>query len=472
MAQKILLIDQDSDRGSTLRAELSLLGYEIFHATDRLQALNLPPTRRFDAILADTRALRAGAGQATNVLQNFGQTTPIIVLTDLDEMEEAAKALRAGAFLYLVRPVSRDQLQAALERALATGMLNGDEGVVPVRSKTTVLSPSVLGFTGEMHHVLIQALKASQSDANVFLFGESGTGKELFAHAIHARSTRAKHPFVPVDCAAIPENLLEAELFGYEKGSFTGAAGTKAGLMEAANHGTLFLDEVAELPLSLQPKLLRALQERQHRRLGGLKFIDFDMRVISATNRDLHRLVHDGRFRDDLFYRLHVLPIRLPPLRERPHDVAILAQHFLTRYGGARHPPIRTLEPDTVLVLQKYPWPGNVRELQNAIEYACAVAEDDTIRLCDLPLELHSLEKPGPEPAATGRFSAKFKTARARFEIEWVSELLKRHNGNVSAAAKAAEVDRKTLYYLLNKHQLSSARDIPAHRPPLRVVKS
>lgn len=469
MAQAILLIDRDSDRVSKLRAELSLLGYETFHATDPLQALNLPPTQRFDAILADTRALRAGVGQATNLLQNCG---PIIVLTDLEEMEKAAKALRAGAFLYLVRPVSRDQLRAALERAITTGTLNGDEGVVRLRSKNTALSPSVLGFTGEMHHVLIQALKASQSDANIFLFGESGTGKELFAHAIHARSARAKHPFVPIDCAALPENLLEAELFGYEKGAFTGAAGTKTGLMEAANHGTLFLDEVAELPLSLQPKLLRALQERQHRRLGGLKFIDFGMRVISATNRDLPGLVRDGRFRDDLFYRLHVLPIRLPPLRERPHDVAVLAQHFLAIYGGARHPPIRTLEPDTVLVLQEYPWPGNVRELQNAIEYACAVAEDDTVRPCDLPLELHRLQKLRPESAATGRFSTKFKIARARFEIEYVSELLKRYNGNVSAAAKAAGVDRKTLYYLLNKHQLSSVRDTPAHRPPLRVVKS
>ena len=222
----------------------------------------------------------------------------------------------------------------------------------------------------------------------------------------------------------------------------------------------------------LQPKLLRALQERQHRRLGGLQIINFDIRVISATNRDLRSSVSEGRFREDLFYRLHVLPIHLPSLRKRPNDVAALAQHFLGQYGGPRHPPIRRLAPDALRILQEYSWPGNVRELQNAIEYACAVAEIDTIRPIDLPLDLRSQPNAQPEPSPSGRLSAKFKAAKARFEMEYVSELLRQHDGNFSAAAKAAGVDRKTLYYLLNKHQVRYVREIPSRQPRLRVVKA
>lgn len=469
MAQIILLIEQDSDRVSALRSELSSLGYEALHASDRIEALNLHRAHRFDAVLADLELWRAGADEPSNILGDFANAPPIIILTELAGIARAAQALKAGAFLYLVRPLSRDKLQVALERALASRILHTENVASNEHPRPRALSPCLIGSSRKMRQTLDQAFKAARSEASVFLFGESGTGKELVAHAIHAQSTRAKFPFVPIDCASLPENLLEAELFGYEKGAFTGTVRAKPGLMEAANHGTLFLDEIGELPLALQPKLLRALQERQHRRLGGLQIINFDIRVISATNRDLRSAVSEGRFRTDLFYRLHVLPIHLPPLRETPDGVAALAQHFLGQYGGTRHPPIRSLEPAALRMLQEYSWPGNVRELQNVIEYACAVAEDDTIRPGDLPLELRNQPKARPEPS--GRLSAKFKAAKAYFEVEYVSELLKRHNGNVSAAAKAAGVDRKTLYYLLNKHHINSVRDIPAHRPRLRVVK-
>lgn len=471
MAQTVLLIEQNSDRGSALRSEVSSLGYETFHATDRHEALNLRRIHRFDAVLADLDIWRSGADEPSNLLVDFADTPPVIVLTELAEVAAAAQALKSGAFLYLVHPFSRDELQVALERAFTSLTLHTENTVSDQQSRHGAFSRSVIGSSRKMRETFDQALKAARSEANVFLFGESGTGKELIAHAIHAQSKRGKHPFVPIDCASLPENLLETELFGYEKGAFTGAVRAKPGLMEAANHGTLFLDEIVELPLALQPKLLRALQERQHRRVGGMQFINFDIRVISATNRDLHSFVSQGRFREDLFYRLHVLPIHVPPLRERPDGVAALAQRYLAQYGGARHPPIFRLEPDALRVLQGYSWPGNVRELQNVIEYACAVAEGDTIRSGDLPLDLRNQPKARPEPSPSGRLSAKFKAAKARFEVEYVSELLKRHNGNVSAAAKAAGVDRKTLYYLLNKHHISSVRDIPAHRPRLRVVK-
>jgi DNA-binding NtrC family response regulator len=471
MAHIILLIEQDSDRVSALRSEVSSLGYETFHATDRLEALNLHRAHRFDAVLADLDVWRAGADEPSNILGDFADASPVIILTELAGIARAAQALKAGAFLYLVRPLSRDQLQMALERAFASRALRTGNAASDQHPRPSAISPSFIGSSRKMRVTLDQALTAARSEASVFLFGESGTGKELVAHAIHAQSARAKHPFVPVDCASLPDNLLEAELFGYEKGAFTGAASAKPGLMETANHGTLFLDEIGELPLALQPKLLRALQERQHRRVGGLRFINFDVRVISATNRDLRGAISEGRFRADLFYPFHVLPIHLPSLRESPDGVAALAQHFLGQYGGTRHPPIRSLEPAALRMLQEYSWPGNVRELQNVIEYACAVAEDDTIQPADLPLDLRSQPTARAEPSPSGRLSAKFKAAKASFEVEYVSELLKRHNGNVSAAAKAAGVDRKTLYYLLNKHHINSVRDIPARRPRLRVVK-
>lgn len=472
MAQIVLLIEQDSDSVSALRSELASLGYKTFHARDRLEALNLHRAHRFNAVLADLDVWRAGVDEASNVFGDFAEAPPVIILTVPAGIARAAEALKAGAFLYLVRPLSREQLQVALDRAFARRTRQTEDVGLAQNSPPSALFPSVIGSSRKMRETLNQTLKAARCEANVLLFGESGTGKELVAHAIHAHSERAKHPFVPVDCASLPENLLEAELFGYEKGAFTGAPRAKPGLMEVANHGTLFLDEIGELPMALQPKLLRALQERRHRRLGGLQIVSFDLRVISATNRDLRSSVSEGRFREDLFYRLRVLPINLPPLREHLDDVAVLAEHFLAQYGGTRHPPICSLEPEALRILQEYSWPGNVRELQSSIEYACAVADGCTIRPSDLPADCRSQPMAESESSSPLWSDKKFKSARARFEIAYASELLKQYNGNVSVAAKAAGVDRKTLYNLLNKHHISYVRDIPARQPRLRVVKA
>jgi transcriptional regulator with PAS, ATPase and Fis domain len=280
---------------------------------------------------------------------------------------------------------------------------------------------------------------------------------------VHANSPRAAGPFVPVDCASLPENLLESELFGHEKGAFTGAVRTKSGLMEAASGGTLFLDEIGELPLGLQVKLLRSLQERQIRRVGGTGLIDVDVRVVSATNRDLREAARKGAFREELFYRINVIEIRLPPLRERAGDVRLLAHAFLKRYGGGR---ILAYDDAVMAAFECYGWPGNVRELQNVVERACALAEGDTITLRDLPDHVRAGGRVGspasPElPIDVGMPSSAdlgLKEAKERWmgvlEASYLRELLARHNGNISAAAKAAGIDRKTFHRLVNKHQI------------------
>jgi transcriptional regulator with PAS, ATPase and Fis domain len=303
--------------------------------------------------------------------------------------------------------------------------------------------------------------KAARSEANILVLGESGTGKELIARAIHANSPRAAQAFVPVDCASLPEHLLESELFGHEKGAFTGAVRSKPGLVEMAHRGTLFLDEIAELPPPLQVKLLRALQERQIRRVGGTSLIDVDVRVVSATNRDLSEAIAKAQFREELYYRVNVIAIRLPPLRERAGDVKLLAHTFLRRYGQGH---VTAIDDAAMAALEAYRWPGNVRELQNIVERACALAESDTVTRRDLPdhvlapAPVHGTEAPGTGGALATASGLPLKDAKERWmqvlEAAYLRDLLDRNDGNISAAAKAAGIDRKTFHRLVNKYQL------------------
>jgi transcriptional regulator with PAS, ATPase and Fis domain len=306
--------------------------------------------------------------------------------------------------------------------------------------------------------------KAARSDANILVLGESGTGKELIARAIHANSPRATQAFVPVDCASLPEQLLESELFGHEKGAFTGAVKSKRGLMEVADRGTLFLDEIGELPLTLQAKLLRVLQERQLRHVGGTAQIDVDVRVVSATNRDLREAAAKGQFREELYYRVNVIAIALPTLRERAGDLKLLAHAFLKRYGGER---VTGFDEAALQALEAYGWPGNVRELQNVIERACALADGNRITRVDLPdYLLHGAGMRAPTAGASGGASLPdsgnmpLKDAKEKWmqvlEASYLRGLLERHAGNVSAAAKMAGIDRKTFHRLINKYQIRS----------------
>jgi transcriptional regulator with PAS, ATPase and Fis domain len=306
-----------------------------------------------------------------------------------------------------------------------------------------------------MMQVVELVKKAARSEANILVVGESGTGKELIARAVHANSPRAAQAFVPVDCASLPEQLLESELFGHEKGAFTGAVKTKPGLMEVAHRGTLFLDEIAELPMALQVKLLRALQERQFRRVGGTNLMSVDVRVVSATNRHLREAIAQGQFREELFYRVNVIEIALPPLRDRAGDVRLLAQSFLKKYG---HGHVTSLEPDALDTLETYRWPGNVRELQNVIERACALADGASVKRRDLPEYLLRAPDAAVPAGASPATDLPLKDAKERWmavlEAGYLRDLLARHDGNISAAAKAAGIDRKTFHRLINKHSL------------------
>ena len=389
---------------------------------------------------------------------------PVVVITAFATIESAVAAVKEGAFDYLPKTFSLDQLTIVVERALRQRKLTLENRNLREQLQTVLGLENVVGRSPVMAQVFELVKKAARSEANILIFGESGTGKELIARAVHANSPRAAQAFVPVDCASLPENLLESELFGHEKGAFTGAVRAKPGLMEVASGGTLFLDEIGEMPVSLQVKLLRALQERQIRRVGGTVLIDVDVRIVSATNRDLREAAAKGQFREELYYRVNVIEIQLPPLRERAGDVRLLAHAFLKRYGQDR---VHGYDDDAMAILEGYAWPGNVRELQNVVERACALAEGETITRRDLP---EHVAAGGGRPSGAGASHSAIeshlagttgiglKEAKDRWmavlEASYLKELLERNAGNISAAAKAAGIDRKTFHRLINKHQI------------------
>lgn len=313
----------------------------------------------------------------------------------------------------------------------------------------------IIGTSPPMQKVFATVEQVSDSNVDVLVVGETGTGKELVARAIHRRSRRSKKPFVPVDCGAIPENLIESELFGHERGAFTGAESRRIGLLEFADGGTFFLDELGELPLQLQPKLLRTLQERKVRRVGGREEIDIDVRLVAATSRDLEAMIRQERFRQDLYYRINVVRIELPPLRQRGDDIGLLAEYFASRHSREIGKPTPSITPEAYQVLKQYPWPGNVRELQNVIRRALALSQDQAIDLDDLPGEV--IEASGQRDAldAVGYFQLRDQYV-AKFERNYLIDLLKRYGGDVRSAAKEAKLPRGTLYRLMKNHGLDS----------------
>ena len=444
----------------TCRRILTQAGYECLVSTDPAKALLILESESPDLLLTDLRLPGMDGMELLRRALMLDPRRPVIIFTAFATIESAVAAVRQGAFDYLSKPFTIDQLKLAVERALGQRRLALENLHLREQLHEVYSFENIVGRSAALEQVLGVVRKAARSEASILLQGESGTGKELIARAIHANSPRAGGPFVPVDCAAIPETLLESELFGHEKGAFTGALRTKPGLMELAHRGTLFLDEVAELPAPLQAKLLRTLQERSHRRVGGTQTIELDARIVSATNRDLAQLMAAGQFREDLFYRLNVIPIRVPPLRERTGDIPLLVNAFLKHFGHGNGRKLQGLDPEALRLLEAYPWPGNVRELQNVVERACALSDNETIMADDLP---EQLRHPGaaqgksdsaiyPVPAIT------LREARARWmdqlESGYLKSLLDRHGGNVSRAARAAGVDRKTFHRLLNKHHV------------------
>lgn len=461
-AGKILIVDDEVDALDNCRRILSRLGYDCATEHDPLRAVERIRRERPELVLTD---LRMPGLDGIGVLVEAKRVDPsinVVLLTAYATVQTAVESMRHGAMDYVLKPYTSQNLEDVAKRAFEqTGPVNSDP------SEWTALDVSganraeaigrILGQSRAVQDVKALIGKVARTDANILIYGESGTGKELVARAIHDQSERAGEPFMPLDCVALPDTLLESELFGHEKGAFTGAHAAKPGLFEVAHRGTVFLDEVSGMSQTLQSRLLRVLQERHVRRVGGTRYADIDVRVIAASNRDLEESCRRGEFREDLFYRLNVIPIVLPPLREREGDVQVLAQEFLTRFrrrsaAGTDRPP--SFDSAAMACLKAHTWPGNVRELQNVIERVAALVEGPTIRVEHLPDRIRATrgDEPVFEEAASYK-QAKHEVVRS-FERNFLMELLKRHNWHMSNAAQEAGVDRKTIERMVKRHGL------------------
>lgn len=434
MARKnILVVDDEKSQREILEMILSGEGYKVTTAAGGEAAVKFSRENRFDLVLTDLKMPGMDGIELLSNLLNLDSSIIVILLTAHGSIESAKEALRRGAFDYLEKPYDREQLLNVINRALA---------------KLDKLDGEIVSASPEMEAVKKMILKVARSSSTVLIRGESGTGKELIARAIHNQSPRTNEVFQAVNCAAINENLLESELFGHERGSFTGAHAEKKGLFEVADRGTLFLDEIGELDITMQAKLLRALQEREIRRVGGTRAIKIDVRVVAATNRDLRQMVQDGRFRDDLYYRLNVLSIDVPPLRERREDINVLINFFLKKHTRNTSRLIRGIAPDAKRLMENYAWHGNVRQLESAIERAILLAEGDTIMIEDLPSEVREEAR----PATVGNFKLPADgIAFEEVERDLIMQAMERTDYNITKAAKLLGVTFRTLQYRLDK---------------------
>src|SRR5256884_2686247 len=429
----ILVVDDEKPQRDILQEILTSAGYDVTSAASGEAALKFARDRSFDLALTDLKMTGMDGIELLQQLLAHDSSIIVILLTAHGTIDSAKEALRRGAFDYLQKPFERDALLQTIKRALGT---------------LDKIDVEIISASPKMEAVKKMILKVARSSSTVLIRGESGTGKELIARAIHNQSPRSSEMFQAVNCAAINENLLESELFGHEKGAFTGAHAEKKGLFEIADKGTLFLDEIGELDVSMQAKLLRALQEREIRRVGGTRAIRIDVRVVAATNRDLRAMVQDGRFRDDLYYRINVLSIDVPPLRERREDIPVLMDFFLKKHTRNTSRLIRGLTPDARKVMLDYAWPGNVRQLESAIERAILLAESDYITVEDLPLEVRQETRPAAE--------AGFKLPADGVNFEDVErnlilQAMERTDYNITKAAKLLGLTFRTLQYRLEK---------------------
>lgn len=454
-AGKILIVDDEVEGLENCRRILSRLGHECLTEHDPVRALTVIQQERPGLVLTDLRMPGLSGIDVLNATKRLDPTIKVVLMTAFATVQTAVDSMRQGALDYILKPYTSKDLEEVAHRAFEE-VARRDLPPALARAKHPLRQ--IVGKSAAIQAVLSLVNKVARTDANILIYGESGTGKELVARAIHHHSQRASKPFVPVDCVSMPDALLESELFGHERGAFTGAHTAKAGLFEVAHGGTVFLDEVSGMSHTLQSRLLRVLQERQLRRVGGTRYIDIDVRVIAASNRDLEEAQRKGDFREDLYYRLNVIPIVLPPLREREGDVEVLAREFLQRFMQ-QHPAdtgiIPTFEPAALAALTGYSWPGNVRELQNVIERAAALADGPVIRLEHLPSGLR-LAPSGDSFSVEGGGSykqVKQEVVRS-FERSFLLELLQRHHWHMSNAAQEAGVDRKTIERMVKRHGL------------------
>lgn len=459
----ILVVDDDASQRRLLEFWLKEEGYEVATAADGKSGLLAFESKSPALVISDIRMPDFSGLDLLGRIKAASPDTPVILITAFGTVADAVDAMKLGAADYVLKPVNADELKLNVQRALERQQLVDENRYLRDFVDTAFRFENIVGASKKMRDIFDVALHVAGRDSTVLLTGESGTGKELLAKAIHQNSLRASKPFITINCGAIPENLIESELFGHRKGSFTGALADHSGKFEAASQGTIFLDEIGELPVNLQVRLLRVIQEREIDKIGFPKPIPINVRIIAATNRDLRTLIEDGQFREDLFYRLSVVTVELPPLRERREDIPLLLQHFLRKHCERYELAIPSLTDDATDLLMRYTWPGNVRELENAIERLVVLGKSDVIRTEDLPTQIRQ---------AKSRVSAiNLKLPDEGIDLEEVEkeiliQALERHEWNQTRAARYLNISRKTLIYRMEKFGLTQASDGAAFAVP------
>ena len=457
--KRILVADDEPNLRRVLAAVFGREGYEVLTVADGVEAVQLLQREEVQAVIADLKMPRMdGMALLKHVIAEYPDV-PVVMITAHGTIDTAREALKAGAFDYITKPFEQDELRAIVAKALAQSAASHEEVHLTAEDRGRY---EIIGRHPSMQAVYELIRKVTDTPSTVLINGESGTGKELIAKALHENSGRKHKPFIKINCGAIPKTLVESELFGYEKGAFTGAVGSKPGRFELAHEGTLFLDEIAEIPVEMQVKLLRVLQESEFERVGGIKTLRVDVRLVAATNRDLAAEIAAGNFREDLFYRLNVVPIRLPPLRDRQSDVPLLVEHFIAKYNARLKKAVQGIEPGAMALLVDYPWPGNIRELENVIERCTLFTESGVVRVADLPPEIparvaalgggassaaiaSTAAAIAADGAGTGSLKEVVRETTLRLERDLIARALQETGGNVTQAAKRLKISRKSL---------------------------
>lgn len=451
--KNILIVDDDQEMLNSLNKLLARKPeYNLTLVQNENYALEMAENKKFDLIITDLQMKQiSGMDVLRTALGKFPGSS-VIIISGYGTIESSVEAMREGAFDFLEKPFTSKKLYDVVEKALNQN-LSENEIVLEEEDKKAAFS-GIVSQCLEIKQIIDIIYKIAPGNMNVLISGESGTGKELFARAIHKLSKRDKNPFVPVNCGALPENLFESELFGHERGAFTGALKTKPGLLEFANEGTFFLDEIGDLNLNMQVKLLRMLEDKKVRRVGGEKEIDIDVRIIAATNKNLQNAIENNEFREDLYYRLNTIDIKILPLRERGKDILLLANHFLAKLSGTNGNNVYRYSADAEKALLKYHWPGNVRELQNMVSRAFYLTSGHTIQRADLPIPKSDHDTIFVKKDLDLTYKAAKECFLERFEVEYLTHHIKLNNGNISKTAEACGIDRRSIHRLINKYNI------------------
>lgn len=459
---RILIVDDEKNVLRMLNTVFSQEGNQVFCADNGQDALVIFEQERPDIVLMDIRMPTMNGLEALQRMREKWLDTPIILMTAYAAVETAVEALRLGAFDYVIKPFELDELKLLINRALQLRNMKQEINILHRELSDSYHCDKILTNNPKMMELCRTIAKVAQSHANVLVTGESGTGKELIAKAIHYNSPRSKQPFIKVNCGALPESLLESELFGHEKGAFTGAQMQRQGLFERAHQGTLLLDEIGEMPLNLQVKLLRVLQEQEFERVGGSQTIKIDVRIVAATNRDLSDMIEQGEFRRDLYYRLNVIHLYSLPLRERPEDILLLARYFLQKFSAENNKDIIGFDVSAIRMLENYPWLGNVRELANAVEHAVIMSTGYMIFVDDLPIGFKqemiqdaAVVENSPKLAERLDKPMKLKESLKQYEKEIIERALAIYQGNRIDTAKALGISRRALMYKLQEYSIN-----------------